>query len=272
MVFSWLKKRRRRKLLAEPFPRAWLGYLEKNLPFYAALAGSEKKRLQDRMRIFAAEKSWEGCGGLEITDEIKVTVAAQACLLVLGMKENYFDHVETILIYPAEYFSDAERFYPDGTMDEDGEGRIGEAWHRGPVVLSWADVRRGGRHPHDGVNVVYHEFAHQLDMQSGWIDGTPPLKGRAAYARWHEVMSAEFEKLVRRSRRGFATLMDDYGAENPAEFFAVATEFFFEKPIAFARRHPRLYAILKEYYGQDPAMRLRVHAGEDGIDKERDYP
>jgi Mlc titration factor MtfA (ptsG expression regulator) len=256
MLFSWLKSHRRRRLLARPFPADWLEYLNKNVAVYALLTEAERARLRDDLRIFVAEKNWEGCGGLTITDEVKVTIAAQACLLLLGMEHDYFGPVRTILVYPAAYRLPEGEVGPGGLVHE-GLGRAGEAAYRGPVVLSWEAVRAGVQDPGGGHNVVLHEFAHQLDFLDGWSDGTPPLQGEAQYRNWHQVMTAEYERLIRESTRGQATLLDDYGTTNPAEFFAVATECFFEKPVALERRHPQLYDVLREYYRQDTAARFR---------------
>jgi Mlc titration factor MtfA (ptsG expression regulator) len=248
---------RRRRLLAAPFPQEWERILAANLPFYTRLTLEERTRLCDDLRIFVAETSWEGCGGLVLTDEIRITIAAQACLLTLNLEGVDFSHVKTILVYPDEYFAEGEPAVgEDGTIYEDVDGRAGEAWYGGPVVLSWADANFGARNPSDGVNVILHEFAHQLDMLDGVVNGTPPLANRSIEARWTEVMTAEFKRLRDMSKRGRATLLDDYGAVDPGEFFAVCTECFFELPVAFRRRHAELYALLCEYYRQDPAARL----------------
>jgi MtfA peptidase len=255
MIFSWLKQRRRRRILSQPFPENWLGYLQRNVAHYRFLSEVEKKKLLDGILIFIDEKYWEGCGGLAITDEIKVSIAGMACLLVLGMEHNYFDRVKSILVYPDAYIAPEMPQRGTGIIDEMGEARVGEAWYRGPVVLSWNDARAGGRLRHRGHNVVFHEFAHQLDMLDGVIDGTPPLKDEQQARRWHDVMTAEYERLVRRAEQGRATLLDSYAATNEGEFFAVATECFFEQPIELSERHPQLYELLRDYYRQDPAKR-----------------
>jgi Mlc titration factor MtfA (ptsG expression regulator) len=255
MIFSWLRQRRRRKLLARPFPAEWLGYLRKNVAHYRYLSEAEQARLRDDLRIFVAEKSWEGCGGLRMTDEIKVTIAAQACLLVLGMEHNYYDRVLSILVYPHGYRAPDHAGGAGGAILEGMSDRLGEAHYRGPVILSWAEVLADGRHPRTGKNLVFHEFAHQLDMLDGIIDGTPPLRDRDQARRWHEVMTAEYQRLIVASEQGRATLLDQYGTTDEAEFFAVATECFFDKPTQMAQRHPQLYDLLREYYRQDPAAR-----------------
>jgi Mlc titration factor MtfA (ptsG expression regulator) len=263
MIFSWLKRRRRRRLLATPFPDEWLKYLHANVAHYAFLTPAEQTRLRDDLRVFIAEKHWEGCGGLTMTDEIKVTVAAQACLLVLGMEHDSYKRVLSILVYPKGYAATGEQVGRDGLVHEGGQGRLGEAWYRGPVILSWEDVREEGRHPCRGHNLVFHEFAHQLDMLDGAIDGTPPLKSGAQYRQWQEVMTAEYQRLIEQSEHGRATLLDQYGTTNEGEFFAVATECFFEKPVPMAHRHPRLYELLRDYYRQDPAKRCAAHSRKE---------
>jgi Mlc titration factor MtfA (ptsG expression regulator) len=254
MLFAWLRRRRRRQLLAAPFPDKWLTYLRDNVALYAPLTEPEQARLRDDLRVFVAERHWEGCRGLTVTDEMKVTIAAQACLLLLNIEHDYFSRVPSILVYPSGYRAPVERRNPDGTVGGD-PGRLGEAWYRGPVVLAWDSVLAGGRNTHDGHNVVLHEFAHQLDFLDGYGDGTPPLSSRDAYRRWHEVMTAEYDRLVRESGHGHARVLDAYGATNPAEFFAVATEAFFEKPAQLRQRHPALYEVLRDYYRQDTAAR-----------------
>jgi Mlc titration factor MtfA (ptsG expression regulator) len=252
MLFAWLKRRRRGRLLATPFPADWLAHLRLNVAVYEILTDAEQARLRDDLRVFIAEKSWEGCGGLTLTDEVRVAIAAQACLLLLGVEHDYFKHVRTILVYPTAYRSPDGEVGPDGVVRE-GIGRLGEAWLRGPVVLAWDEVQSGGQNHRDGRNVVLHEFAHQLDFLDGLGDGTPPLRDAEQYREWQRVMTAEFDRLRADVGRGRATLLDAYGATNPAEFFAVATECFFEKPRQLQERHPEVYGVLRGYYLQDPA-------------------
>ena len=256
MVFSSLTKNRRRRLLAMPIADEWLTYLRSNVALYASLTDLEKERLRNDLRVFIAEKNWEGCGGITITDEIKVTVAAQACLLLLGIEHDYFSRVLSVLVYPTAYRNPREHINRDGFVEEDRTGRVGEAWYRGPVVLAWDSVLKDAREPTLGRNVVLHEFAHQLDFSDGLANGTPVLKSQDQYTKWHSVMTAEYEKLIRDSEKGRVTFLDQYGATNPCEFFAVATEAFFTLPIQIQRRHPLLYKIFSEYYGQHPAARI----------------
>lgn len=255
MLFAWLKNRRRAQLVAAPFPDDWLGYLRKYVGLYVLLTEAEQQKLRDDLRILIAETNFEGCGGLTITDEIKVTIAAQASILLLGLNHDYFERVRTILVYPSGFRSPDGWAGPDGVVHMD-VGNLGEAWHHGTVILAWDAIVGGGQNPRDSQNVVLHEFAHQLDFLDGVADGTPPLHNRAEYCRWHEVMTAEYTQLVSEAEHGHPKVLDAYGATNPAEFFAVATECFFEKPIQMQRRHPRLYEVLKEYYCQDTAARF----------------
>jgi Mlc titration factor MtfA (ptsG expression regulator) len=255
MLFSWLKKRRRRKILTEPFPPAWLEILHSNVAHYQALMEEEQAELRDDLRIFIAEREWEGCGGLVMTDEIKVTVAAQACLLVLALDLDLYRKVQTILVYPSAYRVPPEIGINEAPRLVEEKELLGEARYRGPVCLSWDEVLEGGRHPGKGENLVFHEFAHQLDMADGYVDGTPPLKNPKQARRWAKVMTAEFDRLRRESDSGKATLLDAYGAINEGEFFAVATECFFNRPLPLRERHPKLYDLFREFYQQDPAER-----------------
>ena len=254
LVF-WIDDQRRKEILSQPFPEEWLEFLEKHVPHYSLLSEKEKAKLRDAVQIFAAEKHWEGCRGLEITDEMKVTIAGQACLLTLGMDKNYFPRVKTILVYPGGFRMPKDRHAVD-FLEEETTPVLGVAWYRGPVILSWDDILNPGNNPEGALNLVIHEFAHQLDMQGGPADGTPLLASRKLQKRWRTIMRAEFDRLVRESAEGRATLLDQYGAKNEGEFFAVASECFFEQPVELKRQHPELYGILRRYYRQDSAARL----------------
>jgi len=255
MFFGWLRNRRRAKVIAAPFPVEWLAILQRNVGLYKHLTEAEQKKLRDDLRIFIAETNFEGCAGLELTDEIKVTIAALASILLLGFQHDYFERVHTVLVYPAGFRSPKGWTGPDGVVRMD-VGNLGEAWHHGTVILAWDSVLEGGRDSRDGRNVVLHEFAHQIDYLDGFADGVPPLRDRAQYRKWHEVMTAEYNRLVAESQHGWPMVLDSYGATNQAEFFAVSTEAFFETPEAMQQRHPQLYEVLKEYYCQDPAQRF----------------
>ncbi len=260
MLFSWLKRRRRQKLLAEPFPAAWREYLEANFAHYHLLTAAEQAKLRDDLRVLIAEKEWEGCGGQEITDEVKVSVAAQAALLVLGMDENYFDRAVSILVYPRHYLIPQSESLGGSAVLEGEVAVEGQAHYRGPVILSWDEVLNEGRDPSEGRNLVYHEFAHQLDMEDGEVNGTPLLPDRDLARRWQEVLADEYQRLLDDVEDGLPTLLDEYGTTNPGEFFAVATETFFTRSAPLRRRHRELYAVFREYYRQDPAARSHAPA------------
>jgi Mlc titration factor MtfA (ptsG expression regulator) len=257
MIFSWLRARKRNRILAAPFPAEWEACIERNLPHYAYLSPAEKAKLRDEVQVFVAEKNWEGCGGLAVTDEMKVTIAAQACLMALGLEGEPFRGVLSILIYPAGYAVPEHRTQ-EGTSIVGESARLGEAWYRGPVILSWEEIESDAANPGDGSNLVWHEFAHQVDMLDRSINGTPPLATRAERLRWSEVMTTEFEQLRRDARRRRATLLDTYGADSEAEFFAVSSECFFDCPLELRDAHPRLYELLRDFYRQDPAGRMEA--------------
>lgn len=252
MVLDWLKRRRRRKLLAGPFPENWLAILRDNVPHYAGLPASQQARLRDLLRVFVAEKHWTGCGGLEMTDEVRVTIAAEACLLLLGIDGDYcFDRVRSILVYPSA-FEQPEEQRSHQTLVEEHVALSGQAWQYGPVVLAWTEVVEGARRPRDGQNVVIHEFAHQIDGLDGEMGGTPPLPSTAARRRWEQVVPREYERHVERVERGEPTLIQTYGAASRAEFFAVVSECFFEQPRKLRREHPELYDLWRQVYQIDP--------------------
>ncbi len=251
-MFGFLKKRRRRQLLDTPFPVPWRPFLD-DVVFYRYLSESAQSRLRDALRIFIAEKTWEGSRDLVVTEQMQVTIAAQACLLVLGMDDFYFDNVPTVLILPEDFVRKEKHGLGGDLYLEADIERIGEADHRGQVVLSWSDVLYEARHPGQRANLVIHEFSHQLDMLNGEFDGVPLLPPALAQ-RWQEIMAREFQRLVRQAERGHeSTLLDPYGATNPAEFFAVVCECFFDLPAHLEAEQPQLYALLRDYFRQDPA-------------------
>ena len=216
------------------------------------------KRIRDELgghiQIFLEEKRFEGCGGLELDDRIRVTIAAYASVLLLHRNTDYYPQLESILVYPHAYQAPSERHHGDYLVEEGTEVREGESWYRGSMVLSWKDVRRGADDPADGENVVFHEFAHQLDDESGAGDGTPPLEGRDKWREWVRVFEHEYGELQNAADLGRPSVLDPYGAESPSEFFAVATECFFERPRELRRRHQELYDQLRGFYRQDPAQ------------------
>jgi Mlc titration factor MtfA (ptsG expression regulator) len=254
MVFGFSKRRRRRNLSAQPIPPAWRSNLTGSLPIFRRLPPEDQAELLRHVQVFLAEKQFEGCGGLELTDEIRLTIAAQACILLLHRKTDYYPQLSTILVYPSTYLAQSERHLEGPIWEEGVEYRLGHTEHRlGVIVLAWDAANRGALHPSDGRNVVLHEFAHQLDFEDYSTDGAPALATRAEYLAWARVMSSEFKALRAAEVAGMPTVLDTYGATNPAEFFAVATETFFERPLALRARHPELYAQLGRFFCQDPA-------------------
>lgn len=264
-MLQWWRRRQRQKILEEPFPDAWREILQANVGYLRYLGPEERKHLEDLTQVFVREKRFEGCGGLELSDEVVVTIAANACILLLGLSHELYANVESILVYPSSVRPPAR---PSSLFDTairiEGEppALLGEAHLGGPVILVWDAVRRDSRHPDDGRNVVFHEFAHKLDMLDHEVDGTPPLESRAEYARWSRACGDVYFELQRRVALGLPSFLDPYAATSEGELFAVATEVFFERPRELFAEHPPLYEVLADFYRQDPARRLpQVDAG-----------
>jgi Mlc titration factor MtfA (ptsG expression regulator) len=256
MFFHWWKQRRRRKLLAAPFPELWREILERNVAAWARLSADERRRVENYLRVFIPEKNWEGCNGLVVTPEMQVTIAAGVAWLTLGFEAEYFDAVQTILVYPDVYVARDQLLASSGVVLEGHSAREGEAWHRGPVILSWPDVQADARGENRGHNLVLHEFAHQLDMLNGaHADGVPSLTSADQDRRWLALMEREYQRLQQDVTARNWTLLDPYGTKNKAEFFAVATEAFFELPRELRETHRELYDLFREFYRQDPAGR-----------------
>lgn len=271
-MFSWLRRRRRERILAGPFPENWRAALERDVALWRTMSPEERARLEDDVRVFVAERNWEPCGGMDLTPERKAVIAMQACLLGLGRSVDAFDHVRTILVYPERYLA------PDAEEDEFGvvtemvDDREGEAWERGQVVLSWADVRQDARRL-DGRNLVLHEFAHQVDLLD-FLRATRPATAeeRERHARWKRVLQGTYDLLCDLDDSGRRDpVLDTYGAEDEAECFAVATEAFFERGARLKQFHPELYDALSEYYRQDPAGRMEPESRGAG-EPERENP
>jgi len=257
-MFQWLTNRRRKKLVEAQFPPAWEEIIQRNVAHYCMLDDDERAHLCSLIQVFIAEKYWEGVGGLTLTDEIRVTISAQACLLLLGLPHNYYQNVLTIIVYPSTVVPPQRKlgfFETPLEPVEDVHPIIGQAFQQGPVIIIWDAALHGGRHPELGHNVVYHEFAHKLDMLDGAADGTPPLRDRAEYRDWVQTCSREYLRLKHDAERGKKSFLNAYGAASEAEFFAVATEQFFDQPHLMIKHAPDLYRVLKEYYRQDPAKR-----------------
>ena len=245
----WWAERRRASVRALPFPAAWRRILRRRVPIVARLPAELQLRLKRHVQVFVAEKSFIGCQGQAITDEVRVTIAAQACLLLLGhARSDCYPRLRQILVYPDAFVVDRERAVGAGVVQEQRRALLGESWVQGQVILSWAEVLAGAADASDGRNVTLHEFAHQVDQDTGVADGRPWRPSRVARRRWDAVMGEAFERLQREP----STLIDSYGASDPAEFFAVVTEVFFERPQELAVEAPDVYRELAELFGVDP--------------------
>ena len=253
-MLRWWRKRKRTRILAEPFPDEWLEAIERDVALWRAVPGASRPRLLDDARLFIAERYWEPCGGIELTPSMCAVIAAQACVLTLGRSVDAFDHVRSILVYPTAYRAPDVWEDESGIVTEELDDRDGEAWEWGSVVLSWQQVLVDSRTLH-GRNLVLHELAHQLDLLDT-IDrptlGDPEL--RVERERWMDTFLAAHEAFCEQVDRGRRVkALDEYGAEDDAEFFAVAPESFFERGAYLREHQPDLYRVLSEYYNQDPA-------------------
>ncbi len=234
------------------FHDEWIEMLKANLPLYARLPEPLRQTLHERIARFVATIRFEGCNDLELTEEMILTVAAQACLLVIHREGDPYPELRVVYLYPTTFSSVQKQVDAAGVVTEGTVHRLGESWGTGTVVLAWDSVEQGARNVFDAENVTFHEFAHQLDHENGATDGAPDLPSRQAYQSWSRVFQANYADFLDQLESGRKTLLDAYGATNPAEFFAVATETFFEKPRQLADRRPELYQELMGYYGLDP--------------------
>jgi Mlc titration factor MtfA (ptsG expression regulator) len=253
MILGIRKGPRRERVRARSFPRTWRAVLDRNVPIVRRLAAADQRELLGHTAVLLDEKHFEGCGGLELTDEIRVTIAAQACLLLLHRDADYFPELTSILVYPSGYRAHEVRHVGGHIWQEGAEDRSGHTGERlRAIVLAWDAVLHGAADPADGQNIVLHEFAHQLDFENRTADGTPALDTRSEYSEWKRVMTAELGILREALQRGSSTVLDTYGATDPAEFFAVSTEAFFERPRALRASRPALYTALRRFYRHDP--------------------
>jgi len=254
MLFRWLTERRRARLLETEFPDAWRDYLAANVKAYALLDEAEQKHLRDLVQVFIAEKHWEGCGGLELTEEMQVTIAGTACLMILARDHDLLKEIESILVYPTGVvLPDQQPSFFDGRARVVGEGTdvLGLAHMNGPMVLAWDSVIEGSRNSKDGRNLVIHEVAHKIDFLDGAADGTPPLDTAEQRRTWARACSEAYLA----HKDGEENVLRDYATTNEAEFFAVASEMFFERSKRIANELPALYAVLRDFYGLDLAAR-----------------
>lgn len=234
--------RRRRHLRAMSLSEEERALVAEHFPLWERLPAPTRHQVEGWMRVFLEEKSFEACGGLEeVTEEMRLAVAAPACLLIAHRPQDYYERLRSVLIYP------------DAFHAGDDDVRLGESWSTGSVVFSWQSIRQGSANPEDGLNVVLHEFAHQIDQEDGLADGVPEFDEGPDYGRWSAALAPAYERFCERVNAGKRTVLDDYGAESPAEFFAVGTETFFEKPRAMRDEEPEVYREFLRFYGVDPA-------------------
>jgi len=235
-----MRTRRRRELAQLRFSADERAEIADHFSTYAELPEEVQDQLDGLIHVFINEKSFEACGGLEdVTPVMQRVIAAQACLLIVNRPHSMYAELRSILIYPSAF-------------GHEGEVYLGQSWDSGTVVLAWDNVVSGGRNQFDGHNVAFHEFAHQLDQASGSANGQPVLETRGCYHEWTKVFRSTFDSFLGRLEEHKRTVFDEYGAENPAEFFAVATETFFEKPKQLHKKYPELYNVLRAYYNLDP--------------------
>ncbi|GAA5523182.1 zinc-dependent peptidase [Aliifodinibius salicampi] len=255
------KKWRRKRLMKKPFPDQWDALLNRNVPYIQHLPSNLQAKLKGLVHVFIDEKKFEGCAGLEITDEIRVTIAAQASILMLGIDDlsSFYNDLRSVLVYPKPYVVKIKSRHNSFFVQEGFQRRRGEAWSRGHVVLAWNEVKKGASDIHDGQNLAFHEFAHQLDYEYGATDQVENnYNNESHFLSWARVVGSEYQKLLQAIKRDQKTLIDDYGGTNLAEFFAVITECFFEKPRELKEKHPDLYQQLQNFYQQDPASYITV--------------
>jgi Mlc titration factor MtfA (ptsG expression regulator) len=241
------------RLPTDPIPQAWFDLVRRHVPLAARLTLADRDRLYRLMQVFLADVGIEGCAGLEVTEEMRVTIAAQACLLLLRMEFPKYTRVRRVLVYPTSFVPKTAALHRTGQIVPPEVPLLGQAWQTGVVVLGWDAVQRGAVSPIDGENVVLHEFAHMLDAEDGSMDGVPVLDSKSSYRVWATLLADRFAEHVSRTEAGEATTLNAYGATNRAEFFAVATEAFFERPVALRRGEPRLYELLMSFFKFDPA-------------------
>jgi Mlc titration factor MtfA (ptsG expression regulator) len=252
MILSWLRTRRRRKLLAEPFPIRWQAIIERNVGHFALLPPALQSRLRDITRILIAEKRWLGRGGLFINEEMRVTIAAQAALLLLGRDRGYFRTVSEVVVFPTEFRTPVAGDDWEDDMLSDVMS-AGQAAPRGTVLFAWDEVTREGRDPAAGYNVVVHEFAHQLDFAEGLSSGVPALGDAALESRWKYAMTVAFADHRRAVKDESEELFfTPHAAESELEFFADLSEAFYCRPRDLKELHPALYELLAAYYALDP--------------------
>ncbi len=248
-----LIRRRRQLLMTRSCPEQWRTWIGAHVPVYSRLPHGLRERVLGLTQIFVREKRFVGCNGLIVTDEMRAVIAFQASLLVVNRPgiplANLYDELASVLIYPAAFIVDETHHHGSGLVTTGRRALSGQAWEARRMILSWDDIE----HPHEAGNVVMHEFAHYLDMENDSMDGAPALQNAPAYARWSQAFWQEYQQLRADLQAGLPTLLDPYAATEPAEFFAVVTEVFFERSPQLLQTHPGLYEQLQQYYRLDPA-------------------
>ncbi len=252
MIFETRRHRMRRERYEAGFLPEWRDVLSTRMGHWKLLDDQERARLEQLALTIVAEKDWEAANGFELTDEIMVVIAGQAALLALGLPDDAYRGVHSILVHPTTLVVRGPHSQVAGLVSDTPMPVLGQAVDRGPVVIAWDTALDEARHPGRGHNVVFHEFAHKLDMLDGSVDGTPPLATREQYDEWVRVCTGTYRRVE--AGRGGRSLRP-YAGVNPGEFFAVATEAFFDAPADLRHEHPDLYRVLVGFYRQDPAAR-----------------
>lgn len=245
------KNETRKRLLNTPLSNQQRAILAEQVPLIEKLPTELRTKLDGKINLLLNQVEFSGCSGLDVTDEMKLSIAAQACLLVVN-RDLWYDHLTTILIYPTA-FKSRHHERTGCVVKEKEKVRTGESWSRGPIILSWMDAQRGALNDHDGHNVVLHEFAHKIDELSGRTNGIPALSGIEQLKDWAAVFDPAYKKHIRAIEAGHQTILDPYGASGPQEFFAVAVEAFFEKPKAFRHADPEVYKQMSRFFQLDPS-------------------
>ncbi len=249
---SRFKKFQRQRIANAPLPASYVEILQRNMGLYATLPENLKAALHRGINLFLHDKEFIGCDGQEINDKVRLTIAGNACLLVLAQTRPIYPSFKTILVYPSTYVV-TQKTHDGQVVFDEHSTRAGESWYRGPIVLSWSDTMHGSKNTEDGQNVVIHEFAHKLDEENGVMDGLPILRDKSHYGEWSQVLNTEYNAFLKRVERRKNKVIDEYGAISPVEFFAVISESFFEKPDRMKSEFPELYGQLQQFYGLDPA-------------------
>lgn len=247
-----LPRWRLKRALARPMAPGHRAILERNIAVVRTMAPALRAQLEQLVKQFLYQKKFVGCAGQEIDDEVRLTIAGQACMLLLNRPSRVYPGLDTVLVYPSAFMAPRKHVDEAGVVTEARQDLLGESWGDGRVVLAWDHVLDGALNWSAGHNVVLHEFAHQLDSESGGNNGAPWLGDRASYRRWSEVLSRDFASLQVDAMYRQQSVLDHYGASSPAEFFAVATEAFYARPHEMAERHPQLFGEFSQYYRVDP--------------------